>query len=206
MPSTIYQPVPIDQPIGEYSIRFQTAPWLEEKLSEQGICCSACISLTRDLGVFSRSSEQYPKGPKNFVQWIIRLDALVEAATAGCQFCSFMADRFFDDRIYSFIWGTTPNHTKVACCFAGSAVPPSERVTRAIKSIQESLKKYPDAEFTLLVQPTDYEDEGMGFGRLRIRAVSCRPEGEENMARDILGLRKQIILEVYAQKGKLRSH
>lgn len=151
--------------------------------------------------MFSRPPEQDGENKAIIIGWELRLDELADSADAGCHFCSFMACRFFDDRGFTFVYGGNGTTEQIACCGSAPKTQKTELVSKSIARIREFAGKYPDNEMTLVIQPTDYSQENMKYGRIRISGFQGRLE--QAAVDELLGYRSEIILELYALKGTL---
>ncbi|KAH0547711.1 hypothetical protein FGG08_000200 [Glutinoglossum americanum] len=195
-----YAPLDSNDGMGELTVRFQKVDWVAEILTRLGIHCPVCFSVSGDLAVFSRPRNGgRDRDSKAFIKWAFRLEDLANAAAAGCQFCGFMANRFFDDRGYTFFWGIDSSTQNVTCCSNAPRTAVSEKLLGSIARIRKFLEKHPDADFTLLAQPTDYGTWGLGYGRIHFKATSTSLNPDA--VKEILGCRQRIVLELYAHKG-----
>ncbi|KAH6648111.1 hypothetical protein BKA67DRAFT_406503 [Truncatella angustata] len=198
IPTFDFMPRPVPR---EYNVLWQTADWLQDEWAAKGLYCPACFTVCKDLGRFSSLGDRSPTEEHLYVRWEIRLQSLVQAAEGGCQLCSFFTVRFFNDPGYMHVWGNTLKKNPVACC--GSA-PDSDRsgeFGKAIAKIRGLSEKYADPSFTLIIQPLDYsvDEQGRGgYGKLLFQLSDTTLSTKEAL-KDILGFRREIIVEVYAR-------
>src|SRR5258706_531993 len=111
-----------------------------------------------------------------------------------------MAVRFFDDPGYTFVWGNHCTKNAIACCGKARQFERSDNVEIAIRRIRKFCEKHVDTSFTLIIQPLDYsvDQQGQGrYGKLLFQ-VSDTNLRDPLAVREMLGFRREIILEVYA--------
>ena len=169
-----------------------------EIFSLLGVYCRVCYPVSRDLAVFSRPHER--DGDKVVITtWDVRLDELASSADEGCHFCSFMACRFFDDRMFSFLYGNGSTTERIACCGDAPRSQKTESISRAIANIRSFAEKHLDAELSLVIQPRDYSKDDLKFGKVRLSGF--RSNLDRASVDELLGYRSYIDLELYALKG-----
>lgn len=184
----------------EYTIGFQISDSLIEELKAKGRYCSVCYSVTKDLGIFSRPNKPHPKKSKVYLQWDVTLLDLANSAEADCKFCCFMISRFFNDPMYTFSIG----HgfaAKFGCCYQSSSPSQAKEVLEAVVRTREKCEKYGNPRFVLIAQPDDYSVTDCRYERLRF-LVDQTNLTTVAAFEDILGCRRQIVIEISAFEGK----
>ncbi|KAH0563408.1 hypothetical protein GP486_002029 [Trichoglossum hirsutum] len=166
--------------------------------------CRACFPVCRDLQVFSMPHNTNPAESKEYIRWVVNLQELVASAKWGCGLCGLMASRFFNDPGYSFIYflGSENNPKPPFCCCAASEEVASE-VLSAAERLQKFCEKHTGAQFTFIVQPTDYSIGTQGYGKIRFQVVSTTVRDSE--WKSLLGFRREIVIEVYAHPGDIAN-
>jgi hypothetical protein len=135
-----------------------------ETFKELGIYCPSCFSISKDLGLFAQALSKDTPRENLFIKWEVNIRELATAAESGCQWCSFIAVRVFNDPIASFSSHNASSETIIGCCGADKSGP-SEKVTQAIQKIRTFLQKEPDAIVTLVAQPSDQLPD-LSYGRI----------------------------------------
>ena len=107
------------------------------KLINGGAYCHSCFSISKNFTTVFPNAVLQRQGKEPVVEWEIRLEDLVTAVEEGCQFCSFMACRFFDDPCFTFMYGKATSSTRVACCSKASRVDTTDFVLEALKNIRK---------------------------------------------------------------------
>ncbi|KAF7507693.1 hypothetical protein GJ744_010246 [Endocarpon pusillum] len=121
-----------------------------------------------------------------------------------CQFCAYFACLMFDDPSYSFcISGGGNDDFELDCCCMDSMME-SNRVKRVTRKLLTYAEKFgDDAHITFLIQPIDHNLDDQAFGKIRFQAYSHSPSMSKKDLLDILGLRRELVLEVYGIPGQL---
>jgi hypothetical protein len=161
--------------------------------------CRNCFSISRDLSIFWKEQPGHSESPKDYIYWEVDLRDLASAAEKRCSFCCFMACRLFDDTGIMKIWKTGIEQPKppLGCCALAEEELPEVR--RAIDRLRSFDKKYPDAFFGFIIQPIDYSLESLTFTKLRFLAATSNTG--ENGPDEILGFRRDLVLEIYRHPG-----
>jgi hypothetical protein len=124
-----------------------------------------------------------------------------------CEFCAYFACLMFDDPMYQFSTsgdGTGDFEVDDCCCMQSLA--DSKKVEEIAKKLLGYAKKFgQQAQIEFVIQPIDYDIEEQHFGRLRFQAYSRSPTISDQDLLDILGMRRELVLEVYGIPGKLHS-
>ena len=167
-------------------------------LKESGNYCPSCFSITKDLSLFVRPPSEETPRENLFIKWIVNLRETATAAENGCQWCSFIAVRVFDNPIASFISRNASAETIVGCCAADESGP-SKQVSKAVEKIRSFLLGEPDAELTLVAQPSDQLLD-LSYGRIRFTVIYDKKANNEKM-QSLLGMMNELNVEVYAVKG-----
>ena len=162
--------------------------------SSSGQYCPVCFTVSRDLGVFSRQDAPDPKESNWYIRWEVNLHELAGSADDGCQFCCFMITRFFNDPMYTFFYGNGATNP-LGCCYLDDGHQKTNKVVDAIKRTLEMCEKHGNPTFTLIAQPDDYSQSGDHYERLRFLVDSTSLDTAKAVE-DILGYRRQIVLEV----------
>jgi hypothetical protein len=165
--------------------------------------CRGCFSFSRDLSVFSMERERLPTETGEYIHWKASLRDLASAAERRCSFCSFMACRFFNDTGLISVWTTGIEQPKppLGCCALDEDEVP--KVKEAIDRLRSLEERYPDGFFTLIIQPTDYSLEKQSYTKLRFLAAGSNT-GEAG-AKEILGFRRDLVVEIYNHPGALTT-
>jgi hypothetical protein len=119
-----------------------------------------------------------------------------------CAFCAYFACLMFDDPAYTFFTTVqgTGNFELDCCCI--DSVAESKRVGKARRKLIAYAEKYgQDSGIQFLIRPIDYHPDEGGFGKLRFQAYTRSPSIPEGDLVNILGLRRECVLEVYAIPG-----
>jgi hypothetical protein len=165
--------------------------------------CRGCFSFSRDLSVFSILREDLPTETGEYIHWKASLRDLASAAERRCCFCSFMACRFFNDTSLTRVWTTGIEQPKppLGCCALDEDEVPE--VKEAIDRLRSLEERYPDGFFTFIIQPTDYSMEKQSYTKLRFLATSSNT-GEAG-AKEVLGFRRDLVIEIYNHPGALTT-
>ena len=132
------------------------------------------------------------------IMWEVWLDTLANAAEAGCQFCSFMACRFFNDSAMILLFGIVSSPV-VGCCSQGKYSPPGEDVRKAIEHLREQSRKFSNPSVTLLALRTRDRDSKKKTDKIKfVVGDTTMPDG---VVAPLLGFRIQIDLEFHALNG-----
>lgn len=183
----------------KYSIGFQTSEDLVDELKAKNQYCPVCYTVTRDLGIFSRPEKPNPAEARLYLGWDVTLQALVKSAEANCKFCCFMISRFFNDPMYTFFIGAGMG-AKIGCCHQSSSPSQASEVVQAITRTREKCEKYGNLHFKLIAQPDDYSVAEARYERLRF-LVDYTNLTTAAAVEDILGYRRQIVIEISALQG-----
>lgn len=183
----------------EYSIGFQTSPDLIDELKAKDQYCSVCYTVTKDLGIFSRPEKPHPKEANLYLGWDVTLLDLIKSAEANCKFCCFMISRFFNDPMYTFFIGEGVS-AKFGCCHRNSSPSQAREVIQAIERSREKCAIYGNPRFKLIAQPDDYSVAEVRYERLRF-LVDHTNLTTAAAVEDILGYRRQIVIEISAIEG-----
>ena len=120
-----------------------------------------------------------------------------------CLFCAYYACLIFDDSMYTLTVSTTGiDDFELDCCCMESMTE-----SMRIKSVAEKLLGYAekfgqDAEIEFIIQPIDYDIKHQHFSRLRFQAYSRSPAISDEDLRNILGMRRELVLELYGIPGE----
>jgi len=174
-----------------------------ETLKSSGKYCPSCYTITRDLSVFADPPEEI--GDKvAVVFWELHIKDLVETADGGCHFCGFIASRLLNDPGFTFIYSNHSSTQRVSsCCHQATRTEINKDVSNSVENLRKFLQDEPDANFTVAVEPVkDYLREEKQVGKVRLSLF--RSNLSREAAAKFLGYRTQIILELYALKGKFR--
>jgi hypothetical protein len=120
-----------------------------------------------------------------------------------CPFCAYFACLMFDDPMYQFFVapGFDSLESEMKCCCSKSLAK-SERVAKVAKMFKSYVELYgPDAGIGFLIQPVDFDPVDRGFGKLRFQAHTCSPNIPEEALMTILGMRRELVLEMYKVQG-----
>jgi len=184
----------------EYTTGFQISNSLIEELKVRDRYCSVCYSVTKDLGIFSQADKSHPKESKLYLQWDLTLLDLIKSAEADCKFCCFMISRFFNDPMYTF--HIRPGSSaRFGCCYQHSSPSQAKEVVEAIDRTREKCSKYGNPRFVLIAQPDDYSVANCQYERLRF-LVDRTNLTTAAAVEDILGYRRQIVIEISALEGE----
>jgi hypothetical protein len=120
-----------------------------------------------------------------------------------CQFCAYFACLMFDDSAYSFGFSTDGiDDYELDCCCMDSLTE-SKRVRKVAAKLLGYAEKFgDDAHITFLIQPIDYNVSFQSFGKIRFQAYSHSPSMSQQDLLDILGFRRELVLEVYGIPGE----
>jgi hypothetical protein len=191
-----------DPPPQGYAHCYQDADHgVVETLKSLGTYCPSCYQITRDLSVFVDLPASI--GEKAAVVfWMFQLKDLVETADGGCHFCGFIASRLLDDPMLSFIYSNHSDTQRVtSCCHLASRTEINQAVSKSVANLREFLQSEPEANFTVAVEPVlDYLREEKQVGKIRFTLYRSNLSRES--ASRIVGVRTEIIIELYAFKGK----
>ena len=171
------------------------------KLINGGAYCHSCFSISKNFTTVFPNAVLQRQGKEPVVEWEIRLEDLVIAVEKGCQFCSFMACRFFDDPCFTFMYGKATSSTRVACCSKASRVDTTDFVLEALKNIRKFLTNHPDTSFTLVMQLIRPEDSLCDDGQ-RVKLIAYQSSLSDEDVKSLLGYRRHINLEFYALPSK----
>ena len=183
----------------EFTVGFQKPTDYIETLIAENKYCSVCYSISKDLGIFSRPDKPDPKESRMYIQWDVSLIDLVKSAEANCKFCCFMITRFFNDPMYTFFFGSG-FAAKFGCCHLDPNPAQVTDVVNAIARTREKCEKYGNPRFTLIAQPDDYSASQCRYERLRF-LVDRTNLTTAAAVQDILGYRRQIVIEVSSLEG-----
>lgn len=121
-----------------------------------------------------------------------------------CPFCAYFACLMFDDPMYMFFFGPGFDslNSEMKCCCSKSLAK-SERVAKVGKKFKSYVELYgPDAGIGFLIRPVDFDPVDRGFGKLRFQAHTLSPTIPDEDLMTILGMRRELVLEVYKVQGK----
>jgi hypothetical protein len=120
-----------------------------------------------------------------------------------CHFCAYFACTMFDDRIYRFgVSSHGIDDLEMECCCMESMAE-SKRTKKVAKMLVDYAEKFgQDAGITFLIQPIDYSVESQSFGKIRFQAFCMSPSMSQQDLLDILGFRRELVLEVYGIPGE----
>jgi hypothetical protein len=165
--------------------------------------CRTCFSFSRDLSLFSNERERLPAETGEYIHWKASLRDLASATERRCSFCSFMACRFFNDTGLLSFWTTGIEEPKppLGCCALDEAEV--SKVKEAIVRLRSLEERYPDGSFTLIIQPTDYSLEEQSYTKLLF--LAARSNTGEAGVKEILGFRRDIVVEIYNHPGALTT-
>lgn len=161
--------------------------------------CRSCFSFSRDLNIFSIEQQSHSAELGEYIYWEANLRDLTSAAEKGCSFCGFIACRFFNDPGLILVWSTGIEQSKppLGCCaLCEDEVP---KVMEAIDRLRSLEEKYPDAFFGFIIQPTDFSLESQRYAKLRFLAATSNT-GEAGV-NEILGFRRDLVIEIYSHPG-----
>jgi hypothetical protein len=126
---------------------------------------------------------------------------------AFCEFCAYFACSMFDDSMYHFSTsadGTGNFEVNDCCCM--QSMTDSKKVKGIAKKFIEYAEKFGQhAQIQFVIQPIDCDLKQHHFGRLRFQAYSRSPTISDQDLENILGLRRELVLEVYGIPGRLHS-
>lgn len=126
---------------------------------------------------------------------------------AFCEFCAYFACSMFDDSMYHFSTsadGTGNFEVNDCCCM--QSMTDSKKVKEIAKKFIEYAEKFGQhAQIQFVIQPIDCDLKQQHFGRLRFQAYSRSPTISDQDLENILGLGRELVLEVYGIPGRLHS-
>ncbi|KAH8781636.1 heterokaryon incompatibility protein-domain-containing protein [Hyaloscypha finlandica] len=131
-------------------------------------------------------------------------DGKVIGKAAFCEFCAYFACLMFDDSMYQFSTsndGTGDFEVHDCCCMR--SMTDSKKVEKIAKKLFEYAEKFgQQAQIEFVIQPIDYDLKQQHFGRLRFQAYSRSPTISDQDLLNILGMRRELVLEVYGIPGQ----
>jgi hypothetical protein len=187
-------------PTNGYLIFHQTLTGAEERFSSLDLYCQVCYPVSRDLAVLARPKPEDVKEDV-IIAWKVKLDDLANSAQQGCHFCSLMACRFFNDRLYTFTFTSHAEKPVTGCCGSAPKGELSKDVTEAIAHLREQASGDPDSWVTLVGEKFRRNEESSYDGKIRWTAAWTSLSFEK--ADKLLGVRTEIVLEMYATKGEI---
>jgi hypothetical protein len=124
-----------------------------------------------------------------------------------CQFCAYFACLMFDYSIYQF--STSCGETgdfgvDDRCCMQSMADSKIGEVAKKLLGYSEKFGQ--EAEIEYIIQPIDYDPERQHFSILRFQAYSRSPTISNEDLFNILGMRRELVLEVYSVLGELHFY
>jgi hypothetical protein len=168
-----------------------------KELRYAGSYCPVCFPVSRDVVILFMESSPDVK-EQIAIKWDVFLGQIADSAESGCQFCGFMAARFFHDQMLTIDFGISVESPVTGCC--GSA--PKGELTEDVKEAIEHLRHHAgdDNSITLIVESFERGRSASRLGKIRLSAgFTNLPNGD---VRQILGVRSEIILELYTHKGR----
>lgn len=168
----------------------------QEELQEASLYCPVCYPVSKDLAILFMELSPDDK-EQVAIQWDVFLGQLADSAEGGCHFCGFMAARFFNDQMFTFDFGIGVESPPIGCCGSVSNSELSEDVENAIKHLRHHAGD--DNRITLFAESFEPGCSASRLGKVRFSAAFTNlPEGD---VRPILGVRSEIVLELYTRKG-----
>jgi len=177
--------------------------------------CRSCLPLLSDLTFFQDSTYWAP-GAEHvkdlvYARWDVNLGDLAEAALPGgedgkrygCLFCAYIACKMFNDPMYSFWFSANPveDSQPLGCCSQDDTV--SKEVKDAVIKLRNLAGKYgTDTTIAILVRPIDTHVTGASYGSIRLQARTFDLQIGPEVLRDILGMRRELVLDVFEDPCK----
>jgi hypothetical protein len=126
-----------------------------------------------------------------------------DAESDFCHFCAYFACMVFDDPLYEFgLSSDGIDEFEMGCCCM-EAMAESERTKKVAKKLVGYAEKFgQDAGISFLIQPIDYSVESQSFGKIRFQAYKMSHSMSQQDLLDILGFRRELVLEVYGIPGE----
>lgn len=164
-----------------------------------GGSCANCYPVSRNILTLFAHDRSDGK-PFVAIAWDVYLGRLADAAERGCQFCSFMAVRFFHDEMCTFFFDKQVLAPVTGCCGSAPKGVLTNLVRQAVAHLRHHAGK--DIHITLLGESFERGNTACRLGKVTFTAACTNlPDGD---GRGVLGLRKQIVLELYTKECKLR--
>jgi hypothetical protein len=178
----------------------------KQQLQELDIFCPVCYTVSRDLAALTlckhptTAEDAATLAKRLVIKWDVHLSELADSAERGCcHFCGFMATRFFNDPLYSFKFTLETNSPVTGCCSSAEKGQITDQIQQAVKHLREHAKRH-DRPCVTLVGET-FDNERPNLGKVRWTAAFTEIPGGD--VRELLGMRTEIVLELYAKKGAL---
>lgn len=164
--------------------------------------CRNCFSFSRDLRFFSPEQQRSSALVEEYIYWKTFLIDLASAAESGCSFCRFMACKMFNDTGTIWVWSSGIQQPKppLGCCALCEDELPE--VKKAVARLRSFEIKYPDAYFGFIIRPTDFSPDLERYTKLRF--LAARSNTGELGVKEILGFRRDLVIEIYNDPGGQR--
>ena len=160
-------------------------------------CTVCCIAPLGDI--YKYLPEEQKQSSSIDVEWKIELHQLVDAADQGCPFCSFVVYRYFHG-VATYFFGGISATQDVTCCVDAPLGEKPERLVKALEEVREKCEGLQKDGFTFLLKAE--HSLGRKLPDVDKITISIRnTEVEKSKLAELIGLRQQLVLEVYAPEG-----